>query len=385
MEGLSAPIAVGDSPKRAFRTAESTIASIGFRRPVEGHESACARIRDLLAGLGVAADSAIYVSDRIEHRRAAGSPDFPERLGDADRRSVAAELVFYETETAPARAVWHLGGLPDTVVVWKFAFPVDPEIVVVMEAFRLVVAQRLLEASFSGVLEQAAAIQRSVLPDPLPEFSGFDLAARCVPADVVGGDVYDAVSLASDAIAFAIADVSGHGLPAALEARDVLVGLRMGSARQMKIEATVRKLNAILYRSTLSSRFVSLVYGELESDGRFQFVNAGHPHPVLVNRDATRAFPETGLVLGVSRDVQHRVRHGEIGPGGVLVLVTDGILETLSPSGEEFGASRVASLVRALMAKPAAWIVSALFEAVADHSGERSPVDDATVLLIKRE
>jgi serine phosphatase RsbU (regulator of sigma subunit) len=386
MDGLSAPpVAVGDSPKHAFRTAESSIASIEFRSPIEGIERACERIRELLATLGVVADSAIYLPDRIEHRRAAGNTAFPELLSDVDRRSISTDVVSYDTDAAPARAVWRLEGFCETVVVWRFALPIRSDLVVVLEAFRLVVSQRLLEASFSGVLEQAAAIQRSLLPDPLPPFPGFDLAARSVPAETVGGDVYDVLPLASDALAFAIADVSGHGLPAALEARDVLVGLRMGAARHMKIDATVEKLNTILCRSTLSTRFVSLVYGELESDGRFQFVNAGHPQPVLVNPEGIHGFPETGLVLGVSQSVRHRVRHGGIEPGGVIVLVTDGILETRSPSGEEFGASRVAFLVRALRQKPAAWIVSALFEALIDHSREMNPVDDATVLVIKRE
>jgi serine phosphatase RsbU (regulator of sigma subunit) len=159
----------------------------------------------------------------------------------------------------------------------------------------------------------------------------------------------------------------------------------MGAARDMKIGATVEKLNGILCRSTLSSRFVSLVYGELEADGRFQFVNAGHPHPILVNPATTIAFPETGMVLGVEPTVRHRIQHGEIAPGGVLVIVSDGILEARSPEGEEFGADRVAFLSRALADRPAAWIVSALFEALEDHCRQSSLADDATALVIRRE
>jgi sigma-B regulation protein RsbU (phosphoserine phosphatase) len=257
--------------------------------------------------------------------------------------------------------------------------------VIALEAVRLALNQRLVESSFTGILQQAAAIQRSLLPDPLPSLPGFDLAARSVPAESVGGDAYDALSLGPDTLAFAVADASGHGLPAALEARDVVVGLRMGAARHMKIGATVEKLNGILCRSTLSSRFVSLVYGELEADGRFQFVNAGHPHPILVNPGSTTPFPETGMVLGVEPGVRHRIQHGEIAPGGALLIVTDGVLECLSPSGEEFGAERVAFLARALGGRPAAWIVGALFEALENHSRERSLADDATALVIRRE
>jgi len=384
MEAVPALLA-SESPKQAFRAAESAMSRLNFRPPREGLDRAAGRTRLALADLGVEAQAAIYLQDRGEHRRVGGNESFPDWLADADRESVAAEAAFYGASPACARGIWRLGARREWIVAWRFDAPISPDVVVMMEAFRLVVSQRLLEAGFSGILAQAAAIQRSLLPDPLPLIAGFDLAARSVPAEEVGGDVYDALPLASDALAFAIGDVAGHGLPAALEARDVLVGLRMGAARHMKIDATIEKLNGILCRTTLSSRFVSLVYGELDSDGRFQFVNAGHPQPILVNPGGTRMFPETGLVLGVSKDARHRVRHGEIAPGGVLVLVTDGILETKSPSGEEFGAARVAFLVRALNRKPAAWIVSALFEALIDHSRETSPSDDATALVIKRE
>jgi len=382
---LSPAVYEPESPKHAFRTAEAALAAVELRNPVPGISAALGRIGECLAEIGIEAPGAAYRRDHAEYRRVAGGAEFPEWLGDADLASVATEAAAYEPPSSPARAVWRAGVHREWVIVWRFAPPVPRDALVLLEAFRLVLGQRLVESSLSGILEQASAIQRSLLPNPLPEFPGFDLAARSVSADSVGGDVFDLIPFASDAIAFSIADASGHGLPAALEARDVVVGLRMGAARHMKIDATVEKLNDILCRETMSSRFVSLVYGELERDGRFQFVNAGHPHPIVVSTNRTRVFPETGLVLGVSPRVRHRVQHGEIEPGAALVLVTDGVLEARSPAGEEFGASGVASVVRALVGKPAAWIVGALFEALIDHSREMSLADDATALVIKRE
>ncbi len=382
---LSPVLSDRESPKQAFRAAEAALPPIELLNPLRGIDASIGRIGAGLAGLGIEAIAAAYRRDRVEYRRAAGAGDFPEWLSDGDLESVASEAAAYEPPGSPARAVWRSGVHREWVIVWRFTPAVPRDTLILVEAFRLVLGQRLVESSLSGILEQAAAIQRSLLPDPLPEFPGFDLAARSVSADAVGGDVFDVLPLAPEAIAFSIADASGHGLPAALEARDVVVGLRMGAARHMKIDATVEKLNGILCRETLSSRFVSLVYGELEADGRFQFVNAGHPYPIVVSARGARAFPESGLVLGVSPNVRHRVQHGAIEPGEVLVLVTDGILEARSPQGEEFGASGVASVVRALIEKPAAWIVSALFEALTDHSREMSPADDATVLVIRRE
>lgn len=384
MEGtLLSP--VSESPKHAFRAAEWSLRDVDFRLPAAGLERACGRLRAILGDLGVEAHAAIYWSDRIEHRRVGGPAEFPEWLSEADLAAVAAEPAAYAPAESHSRAVWRTGPQREWMIVWRFSPFIAPESVILLEAFRIVLAERLLEASFSGILEQAAAIQRSLLPDPLPGLPGFDLAARSIPAEAVGGDVYDAIPLASDALAFAIADVSGHGLPAALEARDVVVGLRMGAARHMKIDVTVEKLNSILCRDALSSRFVSLIYGELEGDGRFQFVNAGHPHPILVDADGVRALPDTGLVLGVSGKARHRVQHGQIEPGGMLVLVTDGILEARSPAGRDFGADGVATLVRALRGKPAAWIVNALFEALVAHTGDLTPADDATAFVVARE
>lgn len=381
----TAPPTVSESPKHAFRAAEWSLRDVDFRPPVAGIERACDRLRAALGDLGIDVRAALYQSDRIESRRVAGSADFPDWIADADLAPVSAEPASYAPPDSPARAAWRIGPRREWTIVWRFAPAVPSAALILLEAFRVVLGERLLEASFSSILEQAAAIQRDLLPDPLPALPGFDLAARSVPAEAVGGDVYDAIPLSPDALAFAIADVSGHGLPAALEARDVVVGLRMGAARHMKIDATVEKLNRILCRNALSSRFVSLVYGELDTDGRFQFVNAGHPHPILVDANGVRALSDTGLVLGVSGNVRHRVQYGAIPPGGMLALVTDGILEARSAAGREFGAAGVASLVTALREKPAAWIVSALFEALIDHTGDLTPADDATALVIKRE
>src|SRR5262249_41570238 len=169
--------------------------------------------------------------------------------------------------------------------------------------------------------------------------------ARSESADEVGGDVYDTIRLTPEVVGLMIADASGHGLPAALEARDVVVGLRMGASWQWKIEATIERLNRILCSSTLPSRFVSLIYGELDTAGPFNYVNAGHPAPLLITADGHQVLSESDRVLGVSPDSDYSVRRTQIPLGGVLVLYTDGVTECPSPSGEEFGVERLAGIV----------------------------------------
>ena len=88
-----------------------------------------------------------------------------------------------------------------------------------------------------------------------------------LPARVVGGDLYDFLPLDADTLAVTIADAAGHGLPAALQARDVVTGLRIGVERDLKIPRTVEKLNRVIHRSGLVSRFVSLVFGTSSRTG----------------------------------------------------------------------------------------------------------------------
>src|SRR5204863_805654 len=128
------------------------------------------------------------------------------------------------------------------------------------------------------------AIQLSLLPNGHPSFGDFDLAAKSLPAQPVGGDVFDFIHIDRDTLGIAVADSSGHGLPAALQARDVVTGLRMGVERDLKLQRMVEKLNRIIHRSGLVSRFISLIFGELEKNGNFSYINAGHPPGLLRDR-----------------------------------------------------------------------------------------------------
>ncbi|MGH9361356.1 MAG: PP2C family protein-serine/threonine phosphatase, partial [Thermoanaerobaculia bacterium] len=121
--------------------------------------------------------------------------------------------------------------------------------------------QKLRRDRLQGIFEEARKIQASILPRRVPEYGSFDIAGRSDPIEGVGGDYFDYIPVTDKILGLAIADVSGHGLPAALQVRDVHMGLRMGMARDFKIVRTVERLNQIIHGSTLTSRFVALFYG----------------------------------------------------------------------------------------------------------------------------
>jgi len=245
--------------------------------------------------------------------------------------------------------------------------------------------QKLRQERMSEVFEQARRIQASILPRRVPVYGHFDLSGQTRPMEKVGGDFYDFIPQSDKILGLAIADVSGHGLPAALQVRDIYMGLRMGLARDFKIVRTVERLNQIIHRSTLTSRFVSMFYGELEVNGVFIYVNAGHPPPFhLSAAGEARFLEEGGPVLGPLADAAYERGFVQLAPGDLIVMYTDGMVEA-TPEGredEEYGVDRLIALARSLAGRPAREIVEAMLADVEAFCGDAPPSDDRTVVVV---
>ncbi len=235
--------------------------------------------------------------------------------------------------------------------------------------------------------EEARKIQASILPRRVPTYGQFDLFGRFEPMESVGGDFFDYIPLTEKILGLAIADVSGHGLTAALQVRDIYMGLRMGLARDLKIVRTVERLNSIIHRSTLTSRFVSMFYGELELNGNFIYVNAGHPPPFHLSADGTcRLLEEGGPVLGPLASASYERGFVIMKPGDMLVFYTDGIVEALGKGDgadrEEYGLRRLIQVASAQRGKPAQEVVEGVFQDVERFSEGEPAQDDRTVMVV---
>jgi Stage II sporulation protein E (SpoIIE) len=253
---------------------------------------------------------------------------------------------------------------------------------------RHAINQKIRQERMEGIFRQARKIQTSILPRRVPTYGAFDLAGRSDPMETVGGDFFDYIPVTEKILGLAVADVSGHGLPAALQVRDIYMGLRMGLSRDFKIVRTVERLNAIIHQSTLTSRFVSLFYGELEPNGVFIYVNAGHPPPFHLTADgSSRDLTEGGAVLGPLAHGTYERGFVRMQPGDLLVLYTDGIVETTGKARgaarEEFGVQRLLEVARTHQNEPAAATVAAIFAAVEAWSGGRPAKDDRTVMVVR--
>ncbi|HZI65920.1 MAG TPA: PP2C family protein-serine/threonine phosphatase [Thermoanaerobaculia bacterium] len=249
---------------------------------------------------------------------------------------------------------------------------------------RHAVDQKLREERFVSVMNEARQIQMSILPKRAPRAGVFDIGGFTVPAEIVGGDFFDFIPVSEQIQGIAIADASGHGLPAALQVRDVYTGLRMGVARDFKIVRTVERLNKIINQSRMTTKFVSLFYGEIEEEGNFIYVNAGHPPPFHFHPRGVTTLKQTGMVLGPSATASYSRGFLSLDPGDALLLYTDGMIEATNPDGEEFGVERLKAAFLELQDRKSDEIVRALVAKVGEYGEGDAAEDDRTVVVVKR-
>jgi phosphoserine phosphatase RsbU/P len=269
------------------------------------------------------------------------------------------------------------------------SFSVDPrvpedDLLASLGILRLAVDQKLREGRYISALQEARRIQMSLLPKRALRRGSIELAGFTTPAELVGGDYFDFIPVSDRILGLAIADASGHGLPAALQVRDVYTGLRMAVERDFKIVRTVERLNRIIHESRVTTRFVSLFYGEVEDDGSLMYVNAGHPHPLHFHGNSVTPLIQTGLVLGPTANATYTRGYRRLETGDALLMYTDGMVEAHDENDVEFGVGRLSRSFLELRELPCDEIARELIRRVADYAGGGEPEDDRTVVVLKR-
>jgi sigma-B regulation protein RsbU (phosphoserine phosphatase) len=274
---------------------------------------------------------------------------------------------------------------------YVLSFDVEPTgddheaLVATLNIVRLAVNQKLREERVAEIMEDARQIQNSILPRHLPQPGDFLIAARSVAAEIVGGDFYDVIVLDDNIFDVAIADATGHGLPAALQVRDIFTGLRMGLSREYKVTRTIQRLNRIIHRSRLATKFVSMFLAEISLDGTMIYCNAGHPPSLLIRADGTVVTLRTGgMILGPNPAATYSIGIDSFEPGDLLVLYTDGITEAVNEADEEYGEERLIHSARAVRHRDPIAVVDRLFLDVDEFSVASPPADDQTLVVVKR-
>jgi len=195
-------------------------------------------------------------------------------------------------------------------------------------------------------LEIARRIQTSILPETMPELEGVRVAAQYVPMSEVAGDFYDFLIVDDHRLGVLIADVSGHGVPAALVASMVKVAIAAQAEHADDPAKVMTGLNTVL-SGKLQGQFVTAAYLFLDLEsGIGCYSAAGHP-PLLHYRAADKSIQdvvENGLILGVMPFATYKSKNVELGSGDRFLLYTDGVLEA-AQRGEEFGEARVKQIL----------------------------------------
>ena len=266
------------------------------------------------------------------------------------------------------------------------AFNVSPElsredILFSLNLIRYAINQRIRTQRYESLIGEAQRIQQSILPQRVPKYAGYDIWGRTVPAEIVSGDFYDFIPVSDNILGLAIADGSGHGLPAALVVRDIYMGLRMATDRDFKIIRTVEKLNHIIHRGRLTTKFVSLFYGELETGGIFIYTNAGHNPPFVLKKDRVDFLHSCGPVLGPTPDATYTRGFAQLQPGDLLCMYSDGIIEARDKKEHEFAIERLVRVVKSNRHRPAQEIGREVLAKVAKWG--RAGQDDRTIVIVK--
>lgn len=232
-------------------------------------------------------------------------------------------------------------------------------------------------------LEVAREIQQAMLPQdfpPFPDRREIDLYATLTPTSHVAGDFYD-FWLHDDTLTVVIADVSGHGVPAALVMSQARTVLRDAHGSGETLVGMLKHVNITVGDHNSRQMFLTAVVVQLDlTTGAYQLVNAGHPSVLVVHADTTsiEGMP-TGPLLGVMEDAQWEVRAGALQAGEALVLYTDGVSEAMSANGELLGTEQIAESLHASDARALCAQTVAVAEAFQD-----GPIrDDLTVLAVR--
>jgi PAS domain S-box-containing protein len=213
----------------------------------------------------------------------------------------------------------------------------------------------------SQSLEAAAAIQRSLLPESMPEVPGLDFAWTFDPCYELAGDSLDVFQIDDDHLAMYVLDVVGHGVPAALlsvtlaqilsfsRRRVSLSGKGSFADRRLVAspKAAAERLNQLFPMSEERRQYFTLFYGVLHLPSRqLRYVAAGHPAPVLLSAGGRcQNLTVGGFPIGLARQPEYKERTADLRPGDRLYFYTDGLLEATDESGREFGAKRLGEAI----------------------------------------
>ena len=360
------------------------------------------------------------------------SPAWYTTLNAADQfRAVSEEFKFKPGEGLPGRVwtskqpVWvrdatretnfpRMAAASQMGVKAGVGIPVlaDDEVVAVIEFFLLETREEderqrklisAIAAQLGGVIQRKRAeqelreneeqfhvareIQQRLFPKAAPQVPGFDIAGLSHAAEATGGDYFDYLPMLRDRLGVVVGDVTGHGIGPALLMAETRAYLRILARNREDVGEILTRANRVLAEDIGYERFITMLLVGLDPQKRtFTYANAGHPAGYVLGAagEIKAQLKRTGLPLGIKPDVAYppAIATG-LSPGDILLLLTDGIEEAMSPDETIFGTERILEIARANRGKSAREIVDALYAAVRQFAQNTPQLDDVTAVVIK--
>src|SRR3954468_18124434 len=239
------------------------------------------------------------------------------------------------------------------------------------------------KAKMEQEMKIAAEIQQALLPKGGHSGAFFRTAASSLPCRSIGGDFYDYVDLPTGAFGFALGDVAGKGPPAALLSAMMQGIFAAQAAASDTPSQTIARVNLALYKRGIESRFVTLMYGTLEPDGRLTYCNAGHNPPLIVGASGVRRLEVGGPIVGVFEGATYQEETVTLSPGDILIVFSDGVSEAMSASGDEYGEGRILATASSLPGAAPNDLLQAMFADVRAFTKGAPQSDDITALVLK--
>jgi len=245
------------------------------------------------------------------------------------------------------------------------------------------------EKAFARMQEDvrlASKIQAELLPKEMPSVPGYAIAAKSIPAQVVGGDYFDFITLDENRLAICLGDVSGKGLPASLLMANLQATLRGQSFLSSTARDCMVRSNKLLFHSTSPEKFATLFYAVLDTrDHTLTYCNAGHDIPFLfTSAEQSGRLQCGGVMLGAFEEVGYDEDSVPLKPSDLLVISSDGISEAMNQDHEQFGEARLEAIIRNNRHASPAGLIEEITNAVRAHAGLEQQSDDMTIVVVKR-
>jgi sigma-B regulation protein RsbU (phosphoserine phosphatase) len=256
---------------------------------------------------------------------------------------------------------------------------------------RLIVVAKEKER-LESELAIAREVQKQLFPKDVPFTKTLELKGVCSPARMVSGDYYDFMPVSDHALAFAIGDVAGKGISAALLMATIQSSMRaqLGSSngagtKTFSTASLVATLNRQLYANTTPEKYATFYFALYEeATNSLTYTNAGHLSPMLVRAGEVQTLDSTGTVVGAFPIARYEERTVPLEHGDILVAYTDGIVEPENAYGEMFGEERLKDLVIKYSGADSSEIIAHTMEAVIQWTGSSELQDDMTMVVARR-